>query len=59
MSRTKQNTKKKKTVKTENDILSIRQQRKKIINEKTDFIITEEFNALRTSILFSLTDSNS
>ncbi|MBK5254205.1 MAG: CpsD/CapB family tyrosine-protein kinase [Peptostreptococcaceae bacterium] len=53
MSRTEN---KKKINKKERDVISIRQERKRIINEKTDFIITEEYNALRTNILFSLTD---
>lgn len=50
----KKNNKKQKT--RENRI-SLIQQRKKLLNNKTDFFITEEYNSLRTNILFSSTKS--
>lgn len=40
-----------------NENQSLRNQRKKIINDNSDFFTVEEFNTLRTNIMFSSTDS--
>jgi len=43
--------------KKNNENQSIRNQRKKIMSDDTDFFVTEEFNTLRTNIMFSSIDS--